>query len=289
MRGSLKSTARNQFRSPFQSAFSIHLKQPRRGATSGGATPEANSIQDETFFPTLAARMEQRNDRLCVRIHAAQVRAFVPIAAVTGPREVLGSCRAAMLARDNVCQVKRFERWKPVRQATILASTAGPLTNGSAQRFAHFAGAADASWRSAFKRRVAIMSPSSMKRSYSLASSGVSWPSLALFASKSVRIFAASLRCISPRARTLCESRQRAADSSRLSSTPSSIAPCAMAQSYSIRSGKQDGVATRILRSRHPDCYAIVWAVLPYENDGHYRRHHDRVHRLGGEFTLHSR
>jgi len=176
--------------------------------------------------------MEERNDGLSVRVHAAQVRAFVAIAAMTRPREVLRAGRPAVLARDDVFEVKLFEGWKPIRQVTILASPAGPLTNGSAQRLAHFAGAAEASWRSAFKRSVAMISPSSMKRSYSFASSGVSWPSLALSASKSSRLLATSLRCNSPSACTLCESRQRATDSSRLSSTPSSVGPCDMARRW---------------------------------------------------------
>jgi hypothetical protein len=64
------------------------------------------------------------------------------------------------------------------------------------------------------------MSLTSMKRSYSRASSGASCPSLAFCARISSRARAASSSCNSLKARTLFASRQRAVDSSRLSSTP---------------------------------------------------------------------
>src|SRR5436190_21170234 len=104
------------------------------------------------IFPAITAWMEQRNDRSSVGVHTTQIGALVAIAAVTRPRQILGSCRPTMLSRNNVFEVKRFERWKPVREVTVFTSPTGPLANGSAKRFAHFSGDAEASRRSAFKR-----------------------------------------------------------------------------------------------------------------------------------------
>jgi hypothetical protein len=126
-----------------------------------------------------------------------------------------------MLAGHDVFEVEGFQRWPRIRQPTVFAAPRGPLANSRSDVIPGHSGPLPC-WRSAFRRSVASRSLSSMKRSYSPASSELSWPSLAFCASKSNRALAVGSSRSSPSARTLLASRHRATDSSRLSSTPNS-------------------------------------------------------------------
>ena len=89
--------------------------------------------------------MKQQNNFLGVGVDAGEVRAFMAVAAMTGPCEVLEDGFAAMLAGDDVLEVERFERRCPIRQVTVLAAPARTLANLLANRLAHLSRARPAS------------------------------------------------------------------------------------------------------------------------------------------------
>jgi hypothetical protein len=98
-----------------------------------------------------------------------------------------------------------------------------------------------------------MMSLTSMKRSYSRASSDASCPSLAFCAKTSSRARAASSSYNSLRACTLSMSRQRAADSSRLSSTPKVVVSSDIAVKIDDRGAEdKDCIARALLRGTYP-------------------------------------
>lgn len=174
----LKPPSTYQLRSPFKAPLSVHLQQPDGGASCGGQPTESDTVHSEVRLPRVPPRMEQRDDIPRVGIDGVEVCAFVAIAAMAGPSQILQDGPASMLAGQDVFEMKRLKGWPPVWQATILAAPARPLPDCLPQGLVHSSGAA-VSWRSALRRSVATMSPNSMKRSYSCASSDVSWPSLA--------------------------------------------------------------------------------------------------------------
>jgi hypothetical protein len=61
----------------------------------------------EVFVPRVYPRMKESNDLSRVWICSSDVRAFVPIAVKAGEREILKNRLTAVLARNNVIDVKR--------------------------------------------------------------------------------------------------------------------------------------------------------------------------------------
>ena len=102
---------------------------------------------------------------------------LAPIASVTDRGEALRLCFASVLASRCVFEMKRFERRKEVRYLAIFAATARAIPGQAPQRTTHCSSVRSPTSLSAFKRSVEIMSLTSMKRSYSSASSGASCPS----------------------------------------------------------------------------------------------------------------
>ena len=114
-----------------------------------------------------------------------------------------------------------------IKQTAVFAPASCPLVNPLPQSVvAHVPTALRC--RSAFNRKVAIMSASSMNRSYSRVSSGESCPSLAFWASASSRVLEVSSSFNPARARTLVRSRHLAADSNKLSSKSTTLELCSM-------------------------------------------------------------
>lgn len=73
--------------------------------------------------------MEEGSNLPCGGVDAAKIRPLVPIAAVTGPSEIIQRGFPAVLVGDDMLEVKGFERRKPVREVTVFAAPAGPLAN----------------------------------------------------------------------------------------------------------------------------------------------------------------
>lgn len=87
--------------------------------------------------PDGAAGMKQRDDLLRDGIDSGEVWAFVRVAAMTRPGKIVEHRLAPVLTGDNVLKVKGFKRWQRIREAAILTTPAGTLTDLLAQCVAH--------------------------------------------------------------------------------------------------------------------------------------------------------
>ncbi len=82
--------------------------------------------------------MKQRNDLFRDGIDSGEIWPFVTVAAMTRPSKIVEHRLAPVLTGDNVFKVKGFKRWQPIREAAILTTSAGALTDLLTQRVAHF-------------------------------------------------------------------------------------------------------------------------------------------------------
>ena len=60
--------------------------------------------------PDRAARVEQRSDLLSGGVDASEIRAFMAIAAMASPSEILKNGLAAMLTGNDVLEVEGLQR-----------------------------------------------------------------------------------------------------------------------------------------------------------------------------------
>ncbi len=169
----LKPPSPDQLRATVQAAFGVHLQQPNRSASGRRQSAQAVTLHSEMLLPHIPPWMEERDNCTCVRINPAEVCPLVPIAAMTRPGQILQDRQTTVLTCHDVLEVEWLGRRTRIRQPTVFTASVGPLADNLAQGLVHPA-CAESSCRAAFNRKVARMSPSSMKRSYSRASSDVS-------------------------------------------------------------------------------------------------------------------
>ncbi len=84
------------------------------------------------FLPIIEPGMKKSGELFCFWIKARKVCSLVTIAVVTGEREIFQGIFTAVLAWDDVFDVKS-QRFKILMQPTILASVFGALADGLAQ------------------------------------------------------------------------------------------------------------------------------------------------------------
>ena len=73
--------------------------------------------------------MEQRNNRLRLRINTRQIWPLIGVASITGKRQARWIVGAAVLFRHDVLQVKRDDGRGGLRQPAIFTSVPGPIAN----------------------------------------------------------------------------------------------------------------------------------------------------------------
>lgn len=73
--------------------------------------------------------MEQGSDLPCTRIDAAEIRPFVSVAAMACPSEIVEHGLSAMLAGNDVFEMKGFEWREPVREVAVFTAQASTLAN----------------------------------------------------------------------------------------------------------------------------------------------------------------
>jgi hypothetical protein len=83
----------------------VHREQLDGRASHCRCTLDKRSEQLEMIGPTVASRVEQRDNLARDRIDAGQVRAFAQIAAVTGEGQILVIVAPTVLARNYVFDV----------------------------------------------------------------------------------------------------------------------------------------------------------------------------------------
>jgi hypothetical protein len=112
----------DQAASDLEQEGGIHLQEPYRRAANGGLSFDSLPHAREVLLPEIPTRMKKTRQLSGIRVDTRKIGAFVEIAVDASPGEVLGCVRAAMLAGDDVLDVKILRRQNSVRQATVLAA-----------------------------------------------------------------------------------------------------------------------------------------------------------------------
>ena len=81
--------------------------------------------------------MKERDDLIRDGIDSREIWAFVTVAAMTRPGEIVEHRLAPVLAGNYVLKVEGFQRRQRIGEAAILTTPAGAVTDLLAQRFAH--------------------------------------------------------------------------------------------------------------------------------------------------------
>ena len=89
------------------------------------------------LFPDLISWMEQRDNADRAIVDTGEVRAFVKAASVARERKIAGSVAAAVLARNDVVDMKRSKRRIALSQPAVLAAIFGALPYQCADRPLH--------------------------------------------------------------------------------------------------------------------------------------------------------
>jgi hypothetical protein len=82
--------------------------------------------------------MKQYRNLLCFWIDPGQIRTFVQITALARPGKIIHGIGTTVLASDDVLNVKTNAGGKKLRQAAILAATAGAIPDPLSQSVCHY-------------------------------------------------------------------------------------------------------------------------------------------------------
>lgn len=115
----------------------IDFQRPNRCSADLRFPNQERAVPSKVPGPRLKARVEEHDDVSRFVVAAAEVRAFRPIALVATPREIIGPIVPAVLAREDVFNVKRVKGIIAFVNAAIFATAAGPLADQSANRRDH--------------------------------------------------------------------------------------------------------------------------------------------------------
>ena len=91
------------------------------------------------ILPSIGSRIEQRDLLAGVLIHRSQICALMRIAVMARPSKVLSVVSTAMLAGDNVLDVKAIEGIILLMDQAVFTSVAGAVTNELADGRIHVA------------------------------------------------------------------------------------------------------------------------------------------------------
>ena len=88
-------------------------------------------------LPDLSSWMVQRDNLVSVIVNTGKVRAFVKAASVASERKIVGIVAAAVLARNDVVDMKRAKWRVTLSQPAVFAAMAGALPYSSADGTLH--------------------------------------------------------------------------------------------------------------------------------------------------------
>ena len=88
-------------------------------------------------LPDLGSWMEQRGNLVSLIVKTGEVRAFVKTASVAGECKVVGIVAAALLASNDVVDMKRPKRRVTLSQSAVFAATSSALPYQSADGTLH--------------------------------------------------------------------------------------------------------------------------------------------------------
>jgi hypothetical protein len=94
-------------RSQSQTAFLVHIEYTDSRSANGSKTDNRNVGQTKMLFPGVLTRVEKRSDLSGFGIYTCEIRTLVRVASVASQREVCGIVIAAMLAGNDVLDLKR--------------------------------------------------------------------------------------------------------------------------------------------------------------------------------------
>src|SRR5947207_2178024 len=135
----------------------VDVEKGHGGPTGLRAAKKDGTVPLEVAFPELTSRMEEQDNLAGERIAGAEVRSLLEIAPMAAPAPIVGGIDAAMLASDDVLDVKTGRGSGGIRQVTVFAPLTGPLAYPSAQGPSHrtsedrFSKARALAWRIAMK------------------------------------------------------------------------------------------------------------------------------------------
>ena len=113
---------------PDEPVASIHFQKPYRCPTLRRLTDDAGSSIREVILPFIIPRMEKACDLARVGVDAGKIGALVVVALRTGESQIFQLIGAAMLAGDDVIDVKSQGRVS-LRQAAVFTAFASPLAH----------------------------------------------------------------------------------------------------------------------------------------------------------------
>jgi len=122
----------SQHSSQLDTFLRIHVEEPCSCAANRSQTDNVAATENEMLAPSIFSRMKQPCHFTRIRIKARQVRAFVKIAVVTGPRQIHQIIRTTMLSGNNVFYLEGMKGVVFLVEATIFA----PIIRALPEQFA---------------------------------------------------------------------------------------------------------------------------------------------------------
>jgi hypothetical protein len=147
-----------EFRSKLEPVFAVEVQETNRCSTDVGQPHDFGVTHHEVLVPVVAPRIEEWNDVPGARIDAREVWPPLSIAASARHGKIRGLIRAAVLAWNNVVNVKCRDRQRFLRDPAIFATIPRPLPNQFAESGIHQDKLCRASAERAFAWRMPMMS-----------------------------------------------------------------------------------------------------------------------------------
>ena len=114
----------------------IHPQQTRRRSADCGQSDNLTTAPREMFIPIIQSRMKQACQFFGLRIQPGKICSFVQIAVMAGKRKIVRRVFAAMLAWNDMLDVKQ-QRLLFLPQPAILTTILRALPNPLAQLGVH--------------------------------------------------------------------------------------------------------------------------------------------------------
>jgi hypothetical protein len=115
----------------------VHREQQHRGSTDRCSPGDERSFSSEMIGPTVATWMKQGHKLSGLWVKPGDVGPFVAIAEVAGQRQILRLCWTAVLARDDMLDVKANEARRRLGQTAVFARVARSAADERPQGVIH--------------------------------------------------------------------------------------------------------------------------------------------------------
>jgi len=137
----------------------VDIENGNRRPPTGSTALKSGAVPPEVPRPMLSPRIEEHNDPAGCRIDPAEVAGFRQVAQMAGPGKVVRFVNPAMLASDNVLEVKRKEGQIHFVQLTVPAASRRAGADEGPSRGLHAGWPRDDNSRRALACRMAMKSP----------------------------------------------------------------------------------------------------------------------------------